>query len=106
VEGGLATTRHLPLDDDPKLGSGTDIVPSPYVGNTDGPIPGLRLPLYVWIILQRENITTLDQLRSVASNIEQVVPGIGIKMARVIRAELARVAALEGNAGEPQSPDT
>lgn len=106
VEEGLAITRHLLLDDDPKLGSGGDIVPSPYSENTDGPIPGLRLPSYVWKMLRRENIATIDQLRAVADNIEQVIPGIGIRMAQVIRAELARVAAPEGNSDGSQSPDT
>jgi len=69
--------------------------------NSDGPIPGLRLPYYVWKVLQRENITTVDQLRAVAGHIERVIPGIGTKMAQAIRAELARVAALEGSSDEP-----
>lgn len=81
-------------------------MPSPAFENTDGPIPGLRLPLYVWKMLQRDNIATIDQLRAVAGNIEHLVPGIGPKMAHAIRAELARVAASECNSNEPQSPKT
>jgi DNA-directed RNA polymerase subunit F len=55
-----------------------------------GPIEGLNLPYATWVVLRRENITTLDQLRTVADHLEQVV-GIGPKTARMIREELARV---------------
>jgi DNA-directed RNA polymerase alpha subunit len=56
-----------------------------------GPIEGLRLPRRAWTMLERENITTLDQLKAVANGIERVVPGIGRKMAQIIRAELVRI---------------
>jgi hypothetical protein len=36
-----------------------------------GPIDGLRLPLRAWKVLQREHITTLDQLRAAAGRIER-----------------------------------
>jgi endonuclease III len=58
----------------------------------EGPIRGLRLPLRVWNTLMEEGITTLDQLRAVAHQLE-CLPGIGPKMARVTREELARASA-------------
>jgi hypothetical protein len=57
-----------------------------------GHIPGLLLPQHVWIALARENIRTIIQLDAVAIRIEHLVPGIGLKSAKAIRAELARVA--------------
>jgi hypothetical protein len=45
-------------------------------------------------VLRRESIITLDQLKAVASQ-NHWVPGIGFRTARVIRAELARVAAIK-----------
>jgi hypothetical protein len=60
-----------------------------------GPIKGLRLPPPVWDILSDEGITTLDQLKVVAHRLERL-PGIGSKMARVTREELARASILEG----------
>lgn len=60
-----------------------------------GPIEGLHLPSRAWKALQEENITTLDQLITLASRIERVTPGIGRKTARRIRAELARIVASE-----------
>jgi DNA-directed RNA polymerase alpha subunit len=60
----------------------------------EGPIEGLRLPVRAWEVLRRENITTIGQLRAVADQIERF-EGIGAGTARVIRAELARVASLE-----------
>ncbi|RDI61841.1 hypothetical protein [Microvirga subterranea] len=56
-----------------------------------GPIPGLLLPQYTWHVLQSENVTTIDQLQSIADQIEKIVPGIGPKSGDVIRAELARL---------------
>jgi hypothetical protein len=58
-----------------------------------GPIDGLRLPVRVWKALQRENITTIDQLRAAAGRLERF-DDIGRKMAAIIRAELARAAPL------------
>ena len=55
-------------------------------------IPGLRLPLNTWDALQREGITTLEQLRARADRIHWL-PGIGRKSAQIIREELARLAA-------------
>lgn len=57
-----------------------------------GFIRGLCLPQYAWRALYDAEITTLDQLRAVADQVEQFVPGIGPKMAEVIRQELARIA--------------
>jgi hypothetical protein len=54
-----------------------------------GPIEGLRLPLYVWGVLRKANITTIDELRAVADRLQRF-EGIGPKTARVIREELAR----------------
>ena len=56
-----------------------------------GPIAGLHLPYATWDVLMREGITTLDQLRAVADQIQQF-EGIGRKSAQIIREELARVA--------------
>jgi DNA-directed RNA polymerase alpha subunit len=56
-----------------------------------GPIDGLRLPRRAWKVLERENITSLDQLKAAAARIERVVPGIGRKTAQTIRTELVRV---------------
>jgi hypothetical protein len=55
-----------------------------------GPIQGLRLPRNAWHALQRQNITTLDQLRAMADRVHRF-EGIGPKTAQIIRAELARV---------------
>jgi hypothetical protein len=55
-----------------------------------GPIEGLHLPRRAWKVLQRENITTLDQLRTVADRIGRF-ENIGLKTARIIQAELARI---------------
>jgi hypothetical protein len=61
-----------------------------------GPIRGLRLPLIVWSALEDEGITTLNALRAVADRLERL-PGIGPKMARVTREELARASVAEGH---------
>jgi hypothetical protein len=57
-----------------------------------GPIAGLHLPRRAWTVLEREHITTFDQLKAVADGMERVIPGLGRRTARTIRAELARVA--------------
>jgi hypothetical protein len=54
-----------------------------------GPIEGLRLPQRAWAVLQREHITTLDRLRSVADRLERF-EGVGPKTALAIRQEIAR----------------
>ena len=59
-----------------------------------GPIEGLRLPLKAWDVLRKAKITTLDELRAVADRLQRL-ERIGPKTAEVIRAELARVAAVE-----------
>ena len=59
-----------------------------------GPIRGLRLPQNAWQALQNAAIGTLDELKAVAVQIEQL-PGVGPKTAQVIRAELNRVALLQ-----------
>jgi hypothetical protein len=56
-----------------------------------GHIAGLQLPYATWDVLMREGITTLDQFRAAAGQIEQFA-GIGRKSAQIIREELARVA--------------
>jgi hypothetical protein len=53
----------------------------------EGPIPGLRLSTRAWKALQWENITTLDQLRAAADQLERF-DRIGPKTAQIIRAEL------------------
>jgi hypothetical protein len=67
-------------------------MPNGFHGSCEGPIGGLRLPQGVWNVLHRENITTFDQLKAVADQIEQVL-GLEPKMALVVRADIARVAA-------------
>jgi hypothetical protein len=71
-------------------------MPNHFDERWEGPIRGLRLPLIVWNTLMDEGITTLDQLRAVADQLERL-PGIGSKMARVTRDELARASAPEGS---------
>ena len=60
----------------------------------EGPIRGLLLPLNAWNALDRENIATLAQLIAIADQVERL-PGIGVKTARAIRGELARIALLD-----------
>jgi hypothetical protein len=59
----------------------------------EGTIKGLYLPQHAWVALERENIRTIDQLRTVAGRLERF-DGIGPKTAQAIRLELDRVAAL------------
>ncbi len=68
----------------------------------EGPIRGLRLPLTVWNRLADEGITTFDQLRAVADQLERL-DKIGPKIAQVIREELAHIVALDErtSAGRP-----
>jgi hypothetical protein len=54
-----------------------------------GSIKGLRLPFNAWLALNRAGITTLDQLRAWADQIERI-DRIGPKTAHTIRQELAR----------------
>ncbi len=63
-------------------------------GNCPGTIAGLVLPPRAWHVLRREKITTLTKLRAVADRLEQI-EGVGPVTARVIRAELARVASAD-----------
>jgi endonuclease III len=42
--------------------------------------------------LEDEGITTIDQLKAVADQLERL-PGIGMKTARIIRDEITRVSA-------------
>ena len=44
-------------------------------------------------MLDEAKITTLERLKAVADRVDQLVPGIGPKMAEAIRLELARIAA-------------
>jgi hypothetical protein len=55
-----------------------------------GLIEGLYLPPYVWGVLMREGIITLDQLSTAADQIHWI-PGLGGRTARMIRAELTRI---------------
>ena len=64
-------------------------MPNHYNDRLEGPIRGLRFPLAVWNVLIEEGITTIDQLWAVADRLERF-SGIGVKMARLIREELAR----------------
>jgi DNA-directed RNA polymerase alpha subunit len=70
-------------------------MPNSHYREREGPIPDLRLPQYVWNVLRREKITTIDQLRALMDQPEQAVKRIGPKTAAVIRAELARVATVQ-----------
>jgi len=72
-------------------------MPNHFAERWEGPIRGLRLPLIVWNTLMDEGITTLDQLRAIADQLERL-PGIGSKMARVTREELARASVPEERA--------
>jgi hypothetical protein len=76
-------------------------MPNGFHGSCEGPIGRFRLPQSVWNVLQRENITTFDQLRAVADRIEQFL-GIEPKMALVVRDEIARVAAFTEASGKGQ----
>jgi hypothetical protein len=55
-----------------------------------GPIRGLRLPLKTWDVLQRQKITTMNELQAAADRVHRF-EGIGPKTARLIREEIARV---------------
>jgi DNA-directed RNA polymerase alpha subunit len=74
----------------------------PHEAKAPGPIEGLRLPARAWGALRREGITNLDQLMSVAYQIDQF-PGIGAKMAQAIRGELVRVMSLNEQPPTPSS---
>jgi Bacterial RNA polymerase, alpha chain C terminal domain len=67
-----------------------------------GPIEGLRLPARAWGALRREGIMNLDQLMTVAYQIDQF-SGIGAKTAHVIREELVRVMSLNEQPPNPSS---
>ncbi len=67
-------------------------MPSHFDDRWGGPIRGLRLPLNAWTSLEDEGITTIDQLKAVADQLERL-PGIGMKTARIIRDEITRVSA-------------
>jgi hypothetical protein len=60
-----------------------------------GSIPGLLLPQHAWNVLEDANITTVDQLREIAGQLERLIPGVGPKTAEAIRAELARISAVD-----------
>ena len=80
-------------------------MPNGFHGSCEGPIGGLNLPQSVWNVLQRENVTTFDQLKAVADQIERF-PGIEPKMVLVVREEIARIAVLNGllDKGRPHDP--
>jgi hypothetical protein len=80
-------------------------MPNGFHGSCEGPIGGLRLPQNVWNVLRRENITTLDQLKAVADQIEQL-PGIEPKTALAIREDIARAGAVTEalGKGRPHNP--
>ena len=59
-------------------------------GHCPGHIEGFLLPPNAWHALRRGNVNTLDKLRAVVDRLE-LFDGIGPKLARVIRAELARI---------------
>jgi hypothetical protein len=58
-------------------------------GKIPGPIEGLRLPPRAWAVLQREGITTMDQLRAVADRLEWF-EGVGFRTALAMREEIGR----------------
>lgn len=53
-----------------------------------GPISGLYLPCMAWEALQQNKIRTIDQLMTIADQLEQF-DGFGHRMAQVIRQALA-----------------
>ncbi|WP_157934315.1 hypothetical protein [Microvirga ossetica] len=55
-------------------------MPNHYLERWEGPNRGFRLPLAAWNSLHEEGITTLDQLKAGADQLERLV-GIGAKMA-------------------------
>jgi light-regulated signal transduction histidine kinase (bacteriophytochrome) len=55
----------------------------------------LAASLIVRNTLRDEGITTIDQLRAVTDQFKRL-PGIRVKMSRVVREELGRASALEG----------
>jgi hypothetical protein len=67
-------------------------MPTHYDERWGGPIRGLRLPLTIWNSLRDEGITTISRLQAIADQLEKL-DGIGPKLARIIREELARVSA-------------
>jgi len=69
----------------------------------EGSIGGLNLPSNAWEALHRENIETLDQLKANGGWLE-LYEGIEPQTAQVIRLELARVAAPEGNTSDEGQP--
>jgi hypothetical protein len=73
-----------------------------FYATVGGLIPGLRLPLNAWIALKRASIITLPHLRAVADRLESF-DGIGVRTAKIIRKELARVASSEDHAPLPDS---
>lgn len=72
-------------------------MPNQFDERFGGPIRGLRLPLTVWNVLSDEGITSIEQLRAVANQLEKL-PRIGVKLAQMTREELAR---LSGQEKEP-----
>jgi hypothetical protein len=73
----------------------------------EGPIKGLRLPQSTWEALQREGITTLEQLKATADRVH-LLPGIGSKTAQLIRDEIDRVTSPDTTPppAEPSTPST
>jgi DNA-directed RNA polymerase alpha subunit len=69
-------------------------MPNQFEERLEGPIKGLRLPYRAWESLKDDGIKTIEQLRAVADQLESL-PGIGPKTAKLLRKELARVAAPE-----------
>jgi predicted flap endonuclease-1-like 5' DNA nuclease len=69
-------------------------MPNHYNERWEGPIRGFRLPMTAWNRLADEGITTFNQLKAVADQLERF-EGIGPKTAEVIRGEIARIAASE-----------
>ena len=80
-------------------------MPNGFHGSCEGPIGGLRLPQSVWNVLRPENITTFEQLKAIAEQIEEIL-GIEPKTALVVRDDIARVAARDDapSKGRPHNP--
>jgi hypothetical protein len=55
------------------------------------PFEGLQLPVRVWKALEDANITSLEQLKAIASRIDRD-PRIGPELAHVIKDRLQRLA--------------
>jgi hypothetical protein len=67
-------------------------MPQARLMSPEDPFPGLLLPMEAWRAIDAAHITSLEQLKSLASRIS-AMPSIDPDLARVIRDRLDRLAA-------------